>query len=206
MQSVSYNQSAGTAALIAGVGGPLYSVAFVILYVFKVAPDLGLTLASLFLMLGGLLSVVVLVALYFNLRELEPAYALLGLVLGLAGALGGATHGAYDLANQLHPPSPEVLAVAGYPNMADPRGLATFGLLGLGLVIFGRLMSRSDKFPARLGTLAIVVGILNIVIYLARLIILTPTNPIVLVVAGATGIFISPAFYIWLGMRLRALP
>jgi hypothetical protein len=205
MQGISYNRSAGTAAIIAGIGGPLYSVAFVILYVFGVAPDLGFTLASLFLLLGGLLSVVVLIALYFNLREVEPAYAVLGLVLGVAGALGGAAHGAYDLANQLHPPSTDVLGAAGYPNMVDPRGLATFGLAGLGIFFLGQLMSRSPKFPARLGTLAIVFGVLNIVIYLARLIILTPTNPVVLVVAGVTGLVVSPVFYIWVGTRLRAM-
>lgn len=205
MQSMSYTRSAGTAAVIAGIGGPLYAVAFVILYVFGVSPFLGLTLASAILLVGGLLGVVVVIALYALLREVDAGFATLGLILAVAGGLGAAVHGAYDLANQLHPPSPDVLATSGYPNMADPRGLATFGLTGLGICIFGWLMSRSAAFPGRLGTLAMVFGVLNIIIYLARLIILTPTNPIVLAVAGITGIVITPIFYIWLGTRLRAM-
>lgn len=205
MQTKRYDNFAGIAAIAAGIGGPLYSVAFVFLYLFQLAPDLGLTLASLLLVLGGLLSAAVLVALYQHVREVDAGFAILALVIGLFGAIGGATHGAYDLANQLHPPSPEVLAAAGYPNMVDPRGLATFGFAGIGLVLFGWLMSQRDTFPKRLAPLAYLAGALNIVIYLARLIILTPSNPIVLVIAGVTGLIVNPAFFIWLGLRLRAM-
>ena len=48
-----------SSAILAGIGGPLYSVAFVFLYLFQLAPALGLTLASLLLVLGGLLSLAV---------------------------------------------------------------------------------------------------------------------------------------------------
>jgi hypothetical protein len=48
-----------------------------------------------------------------------------------------------------------------------------------------------------------VVGALLIVVYLGRLIILTPTNPVVAAAAGVTGLILSPAFYLWLGMQLR---
>ena len=205
MQTKRYDNFAGIAALAAGIGGPLYSVAFVFLYLFKLAPDLGLTLASLLLVLGGILSAVVMVALYQHVRETDSGFAILALVISLFGAIGGATHGAYDLANQLHPPSPEVLAAANYPNMVDPRGLATFGFAGLGLVLFAWLMAQGKTFPSRLAQLGYLAGALNIVIYLARLIILTPSNPIVLVVAGVTGLIVNPAFFIWLGLRLRAM-
>ena len=114
-------------------------------------------------------------------------------------------HGAYDLANQLHAPTPDVLSDAGYPNQVDPRGLATFGFAGIGLLLFGWLMSQTNAFPKRLAQLAYLAGALNVIIYLARLIILTPSNPIVLAVAGITGLIINPAFFIWLGLRLRAL-
>src|SRR5438105_10801903 len=40
-------------------------------------------------------------------------------------------HGAYDLANVLHPPtSPAV----DFPNAVDPRGVLTFGLAGIALI------------------------------------------------------------------------
>lgn len=205
MQTKRYDNFAGIAAIIAGIGGPLYSVAFVFLYLFKLAPDLGLTLATLLLMLGGILTVVVLIALYFHVRAADNAFALLALVLGAAGAIGAATHGAYDLANQLHPPEPGLLPLGNLPSQIDPRGLATFGFAGLGLIVFAWLLSQSNQFPARLAQLAYLAGALNVVIYLARLIILTPSNPIILAVAGVTGLIVNPAFYIWLGLRLRAM-
>lgn len=205
MQTKRYDSFAGALAIAVGIGGPLYSVAFVFLYLFQLAPDLGLTLASLLLVLGGVLSAAVMVALYQHVRETDSGFAILALVISTFGAIGGATHGAYDLANQLHPPSPEVLAAANYPNMVDPRGLATFGFAGLGLVLFAWLMSQGKTFPPRLAQLGYLAGALNIVIYLARLIILTPSNPIVLVVAGVTGLLVNPAFFIWLGLRLRAM-
>ncbi len=222
MQTKRYDSLAGTLAIIAGIGGPLYSVAFVFLYLYQLAPALGLTLASLLLLVGGVLSAAVMVALYQHVRETDSGFAILALVISAFGAIGGATHGAYDLANQLHPPvenfaaqctaaiqqpSPDtsLLFLCNVPNSIDPRGLATFGFAGIGLVLFAWLMSQGKTFPSRLAQLGYLAGALNIVIYLARLIILTPSNPMVLVVAGVTGLIVNPAFFIWLGLRLRAM-
>lgn len=205
MQTKRYDNFAGIAALIAGIGGPLYSIAFVFLYLFKLAPDLGLTLASFLLVLGGLLSAIALIAVFQHVRESDTGFAILALVIAMAGAFGGATHGAYDLANQLHPPTQNAVALADLPSQVDPRGLATFGLAGIGLVIFAWLMGQGKTFPARLVQLGYLAGVLSIIIYLARLIILTPSNPIVLAVAGVTGLIVNPAFFIWLGLRLRAM-
>jgi hypothetical protein len=46
------------------------------------------------------------------------------------------------------------------------------------------------------------VGALLVVVYLGRLIILTPTNPLVAVPAALTGLVLSPLFYIRLGLEL----
>jgi len=54
-----------------------------------------------------------------------------------------------------------------------------------------------------IGNLGIVVGILLILIYLGRLIILSPTNLLVAGLAGLTGFILSPVFYIGLGLWLR---
>lgn len=205
MESKRYENFAGIAAIAAGIGGPLYSVAFVFLYLFKLAPDLGLALASLLLLIGGLLTTAALIGLYQVVRQVDAGFAMFALLIGLIGAFGAATHGAYDLANQLHPPSPDVLTTSNYPSPIDPRGLATFGFAGLGLVLFAWLMSQTKTFPARLAQLGYLAGVLSILIYLARLIILTPSNPLVLAVAGVTGLIVNPAFFIWLGVRLRAL-
>jgi hypothetical protein len=40
-------------------------------------------------------------------------------------------------------------------------------------------------------------------VYLGRLIVLDPTNPLVAAPAALTGLILSPAFYIWLGLELR---
>ena len=60
-------------------------------------------------------------------------------MLALAGALGAALHGAYDLANLANPP--EALAT-DLPSASDPRGFGTFALSGLALGITGCLILR----------------------------------------------------------------
>lgn len=61
----------------------------------------------------------------------------------------------------------------------------------------------ADALRGMLCTLGALVGVLLVIVYLGRLIILTPTNPLVAVPAALTGLILSPAFYIWLGLELR---
>ena len=201
--AAAYERLAGTAAIAAGIGGIVYSVAFLGGVVAGKAPELGLTVASIALMLGGFLSVLVLVALYRRLLDSAAAVGLLGLMLVAVGATGAMVHGGYDLANTIHTPATDVLAEAGLPNPIDPRGLLTFGLSGLGLLVLAWQSRRSRTLPGNLAALGVAVGALLIVVYLGRLIILTPTNPLVAVPAAATGLVLSPLFYIWLGVELR---
>jgi hypothetical protein len=42
-----------------------------------------------------------------------------------------------------------------------------------------------------------------IVVYLGRLIILSLTNPVVVLAAGLTGFVLAPTWYIWLGLVFR---
>jgi hypothetical protein len=112
-------------------------------------------------------------------------------------------HGGYDLANAVNPPVTDVLAEAQLPHPIDPRGLLTFGITGLGLLVLMLQARRSAVLPANLAGLGALVGVLLIVVYLGRLIVLTPTNPLVAVPAAATGLLLSPAFYMWLGLELR---
>jgi hypothetical protein len=46
-------------------------------------------------------------------------------------------------------------------------------------------------------------GFKLIVIYLARLIILDPGNPILLVPVLASGFVVNPGWYVWMGISLR---
>jgi hypothetical protein len=201
--AVAYERVAGTAAIAAGIGGVIYSVAFLGGVVAGAAPQLGIVVASVALMVGGILSVTVLVAIYRRLLDSAAAVGLLGLMLVAVGAMGAMVHGGYDLANAINPPVTDVLAEAELPHPIDPRGLLTFGITGLGLLVLMLQARRSGVLPANLAGLGAVVGVLLIVVYLGRLIVLTPTNPLVAVPAAATGLLLSPAFYIWLGLELR---
>lgn len=201
--AVAYEHLAGAGAIAAGIGGIVYSVAFLGGVIEGWAPQLGLTVASLALMAGGFLSVMVLVALYRRLLESAAAVGLLGLMLVAVGATGAMVHGGYDLANAVHPPVTDVLAEAQLPSPIDPRGLLTFGISGLGLLVIAWQSRRSGTLPASLATLGMGVGALLILVYLGRLIILTPTNLLVAIPAAATGLVLSPLFYLRLGLELR---
>ena len=201
--ATSYERIAGAGAIAAGIGGIVYSVAFLGGVVAGKAPELGLAVASIALMVGGFLSVLVLVALYRRLVGSAAAVGLVALILVAVGAMGAIVHGGYDLANVVHPPVDDVLAAAELPSPVDPRGLLTFGISGLGLLILTWQSGRSGTLPRNLARLGMVVGALLIAVYLGRLIILTPTNLLVAIPAGATGLVLSPLFYIWLGIELR---
>jgi hypothetical protein len=203
MSTPGYERVAGLAGLLAGAGGLVYSVAFIGGVVLGGAPELGMVVASAALLIGGLLTLAVLVAIYGRVRAVAPELAVLGLLFGAGGAIGASVHGGYDLANVIHPPVTDVLAVNELPSAFDPRGLLTFGFAGLGLLVLAWLLRRSGTVPERLGTLGMVVGALLVVVYLGRLIVLDPTNPLVAGPAALVGFALSPAFYVWLGSVLR---
>jgi len=163
-------------------------------------PDEGGTLASAFLLAGGLLAVPALLALYRLLSEREPDFALLALVLGLAGSLGAAIHGGYDLANAINPPDG---GVPDLPNQVDPRGLLTFGIASLSLLVLAGLLARARGFPAGLARLAGVLGGLLLVVYVLRLTVLDADSVAIVAPAALAGFIVSPAWYGWLGMHLR---
>ena len=193
--SRSFERSAGATAVAVGLGGLLYSVAFVI--VSRSAPDTGRFLSSLLLLIGGVLGIHVMSALYRRLRDVDSGFAMVGFMFGFAGALGSTIHGAFDLANVLHAP---IELSTDAPNAVDPRGVLTFGVSGLALLVFARLMSRGGGFPAGLALLGYLSGILLVLIYLGRLIVLDPASPLILGPAALEGFVVNPLWYIWTGV------
>jgi hypothetical protein len=192
MHSASFERFAGACAILTAIASFLYAVAFVVLQ--------NVVLSALFLAAVGLLSSAVLVAVYYRLRETNAPFALWALVLGIAGALGSAVHGGYDLANAINPPSSSPLAEL--PNPVDPRGLLTFGVSGVALFAVGWLIVVGRQFPRGVGYLAYLSAFLLVVLYLGRLIILDPSNPVILIPALLNGFVISPALYLLLGFAL----
>jgi hypothetical protein len=189
--SLAYEHFAGVCAIGTGLAGFLYSVAFVIL-----RSDL---LSALFLLLAGLLGSVTAVAIYGRLKETDASFALWALLLGIGGAMGSAIHAGYDLSNALHPAAMQSLDL---PSQIDPRGLLTFGVTGLALWVVAWLILRGGQFPRGLGYLGYVTAALLIILYLARLIVLDATSPLVLVPALLAGFVASPLWYVWLGANL----
>lgn len=197
----SYERFSGICAIATGAGGFAYAVAFVL--ILRSAPQAADTASALFLLFGGLLTVIVLVALYQRLRETDPSFALLGLLLGTVAAIGSSVHGGYDLANIANPPG---VSLGASPNAADPRGLLTFGVMSLSVLIMSWLIIRSGTLPRRLGHLGYVASFLLMVIYLGRLILLDPEAPLVLVAALLAGFVVNPTWFVWLGLELRKAP
>lgn len=183
--------TAAAAAALTGVAGFAYAVAFVLLR--------SGGLAALMLVAGGLLSVIALVALFRIVRDTSPGLAMVGLTFGAIGVLGAAIHGAYDLANVLHPPG----ASTELPSAVDPRGFLTFGLSGLGVLVLSGLALRTPNLPRRWAWLGLLLGVLLLIVYLGRLIVLDATSPLILAPAGATGFIVNPIWYIWLALILR---
>ncbi|HKZ86056.1 MAG TPA: hypothetical protein VJ793_20670 [Anaerolineae bacterium] len=197
MKSISFERFGGLCAILTGISGFLYSVAFIIIS--RNAPALGDLLSALFLMLGGLLATAALVGVYNRLRETEAAFALWALLLGLVGAIGSVIHGGYDLANVINPPASPGL---GLPNAIDPRGLLTFGVAGVALFVIAWLIGRGGQFPRGLGYLGYVSAVLLVFLYLGRLIVLDATSPLIVVPALLEGFLVNPIWYIWLGLVL----
>ena len=194
-QVSSIDRFASICAILAGISGFLYSISFVFL-------KNGLLLA-LFLMLGGLFATVALTALYSRVRAVEVTLAHVAWVLAMAGALGATIHGGYDLANAINPPASNyALVVANLPSAIDPRGLLTFGVAGLGFLAFAWLMGRTGSFSPSMSYLTYLLGVLLVVLFVSRLIILDTRNPLIVIIASLLGFIINPLWYLWLGTTL----
>ncbi len=202
MRSATYERFAGLCAIAVAVGGLVYSIAF--MTNLKTGNVSAGKVAAVVLMGGGILSLVVMVAIYGLVRDVDADFARLGLLLATLGALGSTVHGGSDLARFLHKVSqPLPKGLGDLPNAVDPRGLLTFAMSGLALVVFGFLLVRTPSIPVRLGQVGFVAGGLLVIVYLGRLIILNPKNPVVLAVASASGFLAGPGFFVWLGLVLR---
>jgi hypothetical protein len=199
MRSAAFDRFGGNCAIALGIGGFVYATLFAIIVADENAPTWVSGLWLTFLLVGGLLTTVVTVALYQRLRETDDGFALWALLLGFAAAVGGLVHAAYQLI-PIANPSP-LLIVPATP--ADPLGILRFGIAGITLLILAVLIVRSGQFPRSLGYLAYFGGAVLVFIYLGRLFdFITPTNKITLIPPFLYGFIVHPVFYVWLGREL----
>jgi hypothetical protein len=188
--TASFRRFAGLCALLAAVGSITYSVTFAI-YVRR-SSHWAQWASDVTLLAGGVVALAVLVALYETVRRSEPQFALLALVLGLGGCLGAAVHGAYDVAVLSNP----IATNPNAPNAIDPRGFATFAVSGLALAAFAALGLRSGSLSGPLAACGVIGGLLLVVVYFGRLILLDPNANLVKACALLSGIVLVPAFYV----------
>lgn len=189
----SFERFAGWLSLLAGVAGIGYAVAFVVLK--------NGALSALFLTLAPLLAIGGLVAVFERVRSIDAGFATVALSLGVFGSLAASSHGAYDLANVLHPPGAGAPNLADIPFALDPRGYGTFALTGLSLVLLAWLAGRAPDLPGWVSPLGLVLGVVLVVTWLARLVILDATSLLVLRPALVAGL-LSPIFFLLLGAWL----
>lgn len=195
MRDEDFSRLAGNSAYLAAAAGILYTGAFV-------AAVRGQSWAgrpsALLLMLTGLFAIPVVVALYERLRSAGSGLALLGLIAGVLGGAGALVHGGYELAVILHPGETRLPA-----SQADPRGLLTFAAAGIGVYLFARLMAATGTYPKSQTTLGYVLAALLVIVYLGRLLLLDPNQPVLGVSAVAAGLVVGPAWYFRLGTLLK---
>jgi hypothetical protein len=139
------------------------------------------------------------VAVFERVRTVDSGYATLALALGAFGSLAASSHGAYDLGVVLHPAASNPVADLPFP--LDPRGYATFGLTGIALALLSFLARRTPEIPGWVGPFGLVLGLVLVITWLGRLIVLDPTNIFVLGPALVSGL-LSPIFFLLLGAWL----
>jgi hypothetical protein len=198
MTPVSFDRFAGWSGLAVALGGVAYSAAFIIGVEKSNAG--AINASSLILMCGGFLATAVVIALFQRLRNIDLGFAAWGTLLVLVGLVGSALHGGHDLAVAIKHPSGTVASLAANPT--DPRGLSTFAVTGLGVLVLSWLMLRSGDFPARLARLGVLSGVMLLVVYLGRLLVFNPKNGFLLTVAILSGFIVSPGWFAWLGLVL----
>jgi hypothetical protein len=185
-----FSQFAGYAGIIAGVSSIVYAVAFLILK--------NSSLAAGLLVVGSLLAAVVSIMLYMQLRQVDEAFALLGMLFGVIGALGAAVHGMNDLANAILPPATKL--DQSLPNPIDPRGFLAFGLTGLSVLIFAWLITQSGSLPHFLGYVGYVLGVALVALFLGNLLVNRSSSLAILIPGGLASLLADPLWLIGLGI------
>jgi hypothetical protein len=195
-----FDRFAGASAIVSAALTLLYSIAFVI--VSRTSAELGPALAALFLTAGGVIGSAVVVGLYGRLRDVQPGFALWALLLGFTASAGSFVHGGFQLANAIHPP--QTVVGADLPSEIDPRGLLAFGIAGLATLVFAWLIlsAGGQRFSLRVGYTGVVFGVLLVLTYLGRLVVLDPSSPLVLLPAALSGFVVGPLWYLWVGLEM----
>ncbi len=195
-RSAAFERFAGIAGILTGVSSLLYAVFFLL-----VSGTLHDYLPSILLALGGLAATAVLTAVYSRVREADTTFAVWALGLGVVGQMGAAIHGIYGLASVIDK-SPASGVGTTMPNSVDPAGFLAFGVAGVSMFVFSRLILRSGQLPSGLGYLGYVLAVLLVALFLGALLSNDTKSLFVLVPGGLASLIATPVWNIWLGTTL----
>jgi hypothetical protein len=191
-----FERLAGLASFLVVVGAVLYSIFFI--WVVEGGGSNVQAIWFFLLMLGGLGTVPVLVALYVRLRETDAGLALTAFLLGLGAALGAVLHGSFNLGAEVSPPEPASL---GQEDVA--RGALRYLVLGLFFLLTAWLIQEGRTLPMGLAYLGYLGGAILIFIYIGRLFdFITPDDYVSLIPPIVYGFAVHPLWYLWLGWIL----
>jgi hypothetical protein len=192
-----FRRVAAPASALAAAGSIVFTVTFG-LYV-RESYRWALWASTITRAVTGLLLVVVFVALQALVRDREADLARVAAGIGVVGALASVLHGAYDLADLAKPQHVN----PNLPSEVDPRGFATFALIGLAILLFAWLARGVVALPRWTTLAGIVAGVLLVVVWLGRMIAVDPNDDVIRVAALASGLVAVPAFDVGLARRLR---
>lgn len=194
MRTLTFQRFAGLCAL----GIPFGAITFAALFITIVEGGENSEAWFALLLVGGVITIPVMIGVYGLLRPADEGFATLALVLGLLGALGEILHGGYELAAQVTPPPHYSEGVEGVS-----KGVLRYLVAGLALLVIGWLITRSGELPTLLGYLALFGGVLLVVIYFGRLYdFITPASYKRLIPPILYGFVVHPFLYGWLGLLL----
>jgi hypothetical protein len=195
VRPISFERFAGAASFLVAAGALAYSLVFI-----AIVEGAGRGVRELWfglLLIGGLATIPVLVAVYQRLRLLDPGFALTALLLALGGAFGGIFHGAYSLGVSVTPRG----AFVG-PEQAS-HGILRYGIAGLAFLLIAWLIHRGAPLPRGLAYLGYAGGAILVFIYFGRLYdFITPGDYATLIPPIVYGFIIHPLWYGWLGLAL----
>lgn len=195
--SPTFRRFCGVAALGAGLVGLVYAVTFTV--VVQRGSQWAKWTSSGALLAGALLVIPTVCGVYFIFADREPEFALMGLLIGVGGALGSASHAVWDLANFANPPA---VSLNDQPFPSDPRGFATFALVGVAVAIFGWLGYRTGRLPTTAVVVAEVTAVALVVIFIGRLTVLDPKSGLLRPLTALTGFVLNPVMLFGLGRHL----
>lgn len=191
----SFSRFGSVAAIMVGALSILYAIFF--LLVARISDYAGL-LGS-WIILGGtaFFALAVYVALYQRLKPHAEGYALYTLLLTAVAAFAMLQHGAFEAIEIFRRGA--VATATGAPSQVDPAGLASFGIVGVGALLWAWLIVRTNALPRALGYVGMFNALLLLVLFFATIV---GSQPVILLSGGLTSVIVGPIWWIWLGRNL----